>query len=758
MRIYLLFFCFILIIPVLFQCKSPKRKKESPETLFTDVAREENVISRHTPLKDIQRLSSGAAWLDADNDGDLDIYVSNVGGSNQLFRNNRIGSGKNNFTEIAEGDAQAINSYTAGIAVADYDNDGDNDIYLTNLNEDVLLQNDGAGKFRDITHIAFQTDKRFLFEFGASASWGDVNNDGWLDLYVANNAPNNKTTFFSRDYLFINNGGDPVTFTDRTDLLTGDYDEDAIQDIDAIGFMGLFTDYNLDGFLDIYVVNDCPYGPEDNKLWKNNGNLHFTEVSNSVGPFTRGKFLGGRVVNDCHNAMGITCGDPNHDGYPDYHFTNVHYQQQNTVLLQNSGRYLINVSAEAGLDNVEFDSRRGMFYSWGTVFVDYDLDTWEDLANATGSLFGQNNQPNMLFHNMGADVGGTPHFRRTSLTESGIGNVAQSRTLIRGDYDMDGDPDLFLVNFDSLASLYQNNNHNGNNWLIVETKGAGPPLSNRNGIAAKVYATTSDHLKQFAEIRSGSSMGGGDDIAAYFGLAKQDKCEIEILWPSGIRQEIKNASVNRRIKISEPSIGVVFPKGGEFLVKEKTYVIKWKTPIIGEVKILLQKQGQKDIVIAKNIDNTGEYSWHLNKEIPEGQEYELVIQGSENSSLEGKTNYPFSIVNPATSYCELTYPNGRELVERGKILDITWKGNSKKGTVNIALLNGEDKVMDIINETENDGSFEWPVPDTLEGNSFKIVIKNESGLEDQNDNSFSIVKKIIEPQLPKKQLQDRTKH
>mgnify|MGYP000474715883 CR=1 FL=1 len=748
---------FALLFFVLVSCQPAKEAREIPKTLFTDVADEEGVTARQIRLGDIQRVSSGAAWIDFENDGDLDLYVSNVNGPNQLYRNNRIGSGENNFTEIADDVAKALNSHSAGVTVADYDNDGDNDIYLTNLNEDVLLQNDGKGNFKNVTSEAFKTSKQFLFEFGASAAWGDINNDGWLDLYVANNAPDNKTTAFSRDYLFVNDGGNPVTFTDRTDLLAGDFDQDGIEDLDAIGFMGMFTDYNLDGHLDIYVINDCPYGPEDNKLWRNNGDMTFTEVSHQTGPFSRGKFLGGKAINDCHNAMGITCGDPNHDGWPDYHFTNVHYEQQNTVLLLNTGNYLLNASAEAGLDAIEFNSRVGMYYTWGTVFIDYDLDTWQDLALATGSLFGRNDQPNMLFHNDGTDIGGYPKLKKVSDSQSGIANLAQSRTLIQGDYDMDGDPDLFLVNFDSVASIYRNNNHNSNNWLIVEAGGAGPPLSNLNGIGAKVYITTPDHLRQFFEIRSGSTLGGGDDIAAYFGLGDHKSSQIEILWPSGIRQVIDKVPSNQRLKISEPILGITFPKGGEFFTKGETVDLTWKSVSDESVDVILQKQNSDEVIIANGIANKGSFNWQINESIPESQDYRLILKDSKNGSVLGKSNATFTILHSTMAFCQLIYPNGSELLSQGSSCEIKWNTNFMEEKLDINLLIGGETILEIARQTENDGTFEWIVPEGLEGNTFSMeIVCSSSGMRDRSDRPFVLVKQLIEPKIPQSELLKRT--
>src|SRR5207249_3130396 len=164
-----------------------------------------------------------------------------------------------------------------------------------------------------------------------------------------------------------------------------------------------------------------------------------------------------------------------------------------------------------------------------------------------------------------------------------------------GDYDNDGDPDLFLVNYGEKAHLFRNGyaNTTGHHWLILDLQGAGPPLSNRDGIGAKIKVTTPDGVVQYWETRSGDSLGGGSDLrAGYFGLNNNTLVsQVQVTWPSGIVQTVTNLAVDQRTTIAEPSappyITVTRPNGGETWIKGNTYTVTWTSNISGNVKIQL---------------------------------------------------------------------------------------------------------------------------------------------------------------------------
>ncbi len=506
---------------------------------FTDVSSAAGIafVHSHTAKGPDFSIGTGAAWFDYDDDGDLDLYVTTRQGANLLYENDGAGS----FTEVAStvGADDAAND-GAGVSVADIDNDGDLDLFLANSLEDTLLRNElvetGTATFTDITAGSGITGD----ERGSSASWGDYDGDGFLDLYVAHHIPMDISTGNTQDRLYHNNGDG--TFTDVSYLLSGDVDGSGTDDTKGYGFITAWTDFDDDGDLDLYLMNDCPFFPEGNKLWRNDGGLDpenwiFTEVSGDVG------------AHQCSNAMGIAVGDYNRDGLWDYYFTNI----GSAYLLRNDGGLLTDVTTEAGVfEDVEPGTGK-LRITWGAIFFDYDLDMWQDLVVAAGVISKSSEtdpQPNMLYHN---DGNGTT--LTNVSTGSGIEDERRSRTIVMGDYDNDGDPDLFYVNYAEPVVLARNDTDNGNHWLILELEGV---ASNRNGIGARIRVRTPDGVDQYWEMRSGSSLGGGDDPAAYFGLgANPTVDEIEIRWPSGIVQTLTGVTADQRMTVVESGLRVV---------------------------------------------------------------------------------------------------------------------------------------------------------------------------------------------------------
>jgi len=286
----------------------------------------------------------------------------------------------------------------SGVSAADYDNDGDLDLYLANGDNDVLFKNQltetSTATFTDATATAFPgitTPQR-----GTSASWGDYDKDGFLDLYVTNHQPIAGTGAGSQDRLFHNNGNG--AFTDVSNLLLGgDANGDGFDDnLGGYGFIAGWTDYDKDGDLDIFLINDCPFGPEGTKLFRNDGGSdplawNFTEVSASIG------------AADCRNGMGIAVGDYDRDSWPDYFYTNIH----SPLLLHNNGSTFTDVTAAAGLDQDVVPGTGNKRVTWGTIFFDYDLDGFVDLCVAAGTLgtsSATDPQPNFLYHNDGNGI------------------------------------------------------------------------------------------------------------------------------------------------------------------------------------------------------------------------------------------------------------------------------------------------------------------------------------------------------------------
>ena len=501
--------------------------------LFTDVSASVGLNITHVGNSSGDMgIGTGAAWLDYDDDGDLDLYMTHREAGNQLFRNNGGGS----FTDVTSSAGVADASGDgAGVAVADYNNDGCIDMYLANAYGDAFYENNCDGTFTNIyagSGLEASEERR-----GTSASWGDYNNDGYVDLYVANHMPAANAAFTGDselDYLYHNNGDG--TFTDVSDMLLG---------LDRVGrsFIAGWTDHDNDGDLDIVTIRDCPFGQNSGpmRLYRNDGGTNgtsdwtFTQIAEVVN------------VDWCQNGMGIAIGDYNRDGWMDLFFTDngagtdaFPKERNGAVLLRNDNGVFTETTDAANVDN--------NLFSWGANFFDYDNDMFQDLYMVAGAMAPENLAESQLWNN---DGDGT--FTNVSGSSGGLDDPANTRTSAFADYDEDGDLDMFIVNYGQAAKLFRNNNSNGNNWVSLELEGT---TSNRSGIGARVELTTPDGVTQHYEIRSGSSLGAGDDLAAFFGLGNNASItEVVITWPSGIVQNVGAVGINQRITIVESGDG-----------------------------------------------------------------------------------------------------------------------------------------------------------------------------------------------------------
>ena len=516
---------------------------ESASTdLFTEVGASTGVAFLHDgdSVADMG-MGTGAAWFDYDNDGDLDLYVTQRTGANKLFRNN----GNGTFTDVAAAAGVADASGDgAGVAVADYNNDGCRDLYLANGDGDKLFRNNCNGTFTDVTAgsgLEASEERR-----GTTASWGDYDGDGFVDLYVSNHMAIGGNTVTgateqikAQDYIFRNNGDG--TFTDVSDMLMGTSRQ-------GMGFGGFWTDFDNDGDLDIFVVHDCPFDFTTPQLmYRNDGGTNgatdwtFTEVSAAIG------------TNYCQNGMGLAIGDYNRDGNMDYFLSdnggngNVPVGQisiAGSLLLRNNGGTFTDATATADVNSRE--------WSWGANFLDVNLDGWQDLFLAAGAMNTFDPVPNSLWMNNGDGT-----FTDVTAQGGGIIDTERTRTSVYGDYDGDGAPDMFLVNYAGTTKLFRNNASDGNH-LVVDLVGV---VSNRDGIGAKIQINTPDGGTQYFETRSGSSLGGGDDLAAYFGLGNNATVtNMTITWPSGIVQSLSGIAANQRMTVVEeiPASGDLF--------------------------------------------------------------------------------------------------------------------------------------------------------------------------------------------------------
>ncbi|MEM1177819.1 MAG: CRTAC1 family protein [Acidobacteriota bacterium] len=478
--------------------------------------------SAHTQAPDYFGIGQG--WGDLDGDNCPELYVTSGGGANTLWRNGCDGT----FDDVTPSALAFTDRESAGVAFADYDNDGDLDVYVLHRGANSLLRNDGNWVFLDVTATAGVGDPGQ----GETAAWGDYDEDGDLDLYVVNwyfeydeNSPLNRDGFYRND-------GDG-TFTDVSSW----FDTPTLE---RPGFAASFVDYDNDGDLDLYVVNDKTQG---NPLWRNNGagcgGWCFEDVSVATG------------ADRPAWAMGIAIGDYDNDGDLDFYYSSI----AEAVLLENQwsqgNHAFIERSIAAGVSPNAT--------SWGTVFFDYDNDGLLDLYLAT---FNEDpGRTNRLYRNLGdgtfADVSDA----------SGCDDNRMSMGVAAGDYDGDGWVDLAVGNWGDGFELYRNQlgdgpaSEGGGQWLRVRVEGGGP--IDRDGLGTRVTLRTDDGRTQLRELRSGSSIGAGEEMVLHFGLGGASITGLDVLWLDGTAESLPIPAPNQVLDIRHPRAGEIFLDGFE---------------------------------------------------------------------------------------------------------------------------------------------------------------------------------------------------
>jgi enediyne biosynthesis protein E4 len=519
---------------------------------FTDITEQANIKFKHvaSPEKKyiVESMSGGVALFDYDNDGYQDIFFVNSltvdllksGGKTKsaLYHNNGDGT----FTDVTAKSGLADVGWGMGVAIGDYDNDGFDDIFVTCLGPNHLYHNNGDGTFTDVT----KKTGVGASHWSTGAAFLDYDNDGKLDLFVSNYVDfdvnhlpefgKGRTCQFkgvpvqcgprglpgAHDYLFHNNGDG--TFTDVSEK-AGVSDPNGYYGLGVIA-----SDFDDDGFVDIYVANDST----PCFLYHNNGNGTFKEIG----------FLSGTAVNGDgseQGSMGVTVGDYDHDGKLDLFKTNF-ADEYNTLYHNDGNNSFTDVSYQAKIAAVSLP-----LVGWGTKFFDYDNDGWVDLFVANGHVYPQlpnYRQRNLLFRN---NRDGT--FSETdSKSGSPFKEERVGRGVAFGDIDNDGDIDIIVNNLDGSPQVLRNDGGNSNNSILIKTVGI---KSNRDGIGARVKVISGD-LQQIDEVRSGGSYLSQSDLRLHFGLEKRSKIDlIEISWPSGVVDRIKDARVNRILTIKE---------------------------------------------------------------------------------------------------------------------------------------------------------------------------------------------------------------
>ena len=514
-----------------------------------------------TPQKNyiLEINGSGCAWFDYDNDGSLDLYIVN-GSSirqlknpaptkesprNYLFHNN----GNGTFTDVTVSAGAQGGRWGQGVAAADYDNDGFVDLFVTNFGPNLLYRNNGDGTFSDASRSAGVSGGTL---WGVGAAFADYDRDGDLDLYVVGyidfdiyHPPSPRqpqcqyrgTTIGAcgprglkgaPDKLFRNNGDG--TFTDVT-AAAGVTDQGL-----RYGFSVAFEDFNGDEWPDIFVANDST----PNYLYLNQGDGTFEEVAVMVGVAYNQEGLE-------QSDMGIAVGDVDNDGWTDLFVTT--FSDDNYTLFHNDGEALFtDISYPSGLGEPTIP-----FLGWATFFLDYNNDGWKDLFCVNGHLYPEVDelfpdmsyrQPSQLFANTG-----NGRFREVSA-EVGLRSLPlrSGRGAAVGDYDNDGDPDICIVNIDDRPTLLRNDGGNQGHWLQIKTVGT---VSNRDGIGARVKVVAGSKT-QYDRVRTGGSYLSTSDIRLRFGLGDQGKADlVEIHWPSGNVDRITDVPANQLLVVQE---------------------------------------------------------------------------------------------------------------------------------------------------------------------------------------------------------------
>lgn len=486
--------------------------------VFQDVSRAAGIDFRR--LGDEKAV--GQAWGDFDNDGWLDLYVTDTEGPNVLYGNN--GDGAFSRSEFSS-KVSLPHMDSRGASFADYDNDGWADLYVLNYGANTLFRNDQGRNFVNVTETAGVGDAGD----GRTASWADYDGDGWLDLYVANWSCEplcGHPSLGDRDRLYHNNGDG--TFTEVTSLL-----DDGGGSTTGAGFVATWVDYDNDGDLDIYLVNDEFINPVGNMLWRNDGpgckGWCFTQVAKEAG------------ANTYVMGMGLGTADYDNDGDFDFYFSNVGVM----TLLQNQGDgAFVNVAADAG---VEVDPGA---VGWGTVFFDFNNDGWQDIYLALEDMTSRGSPANPLYENLGNGA-----FRR--VLDNGADDPDRTVGVAAADWNHDGFVEMVVGNYDEGYKLYRNLGTYGtqNGWLSLRLVGSPDPALapvNRDGVGTRVTLTDSTDRTQMQEVKNGSSLGAGDSLWLHFGLGDAAITRLLIRWPDGTEQSFDRVPANRRITLAYP--------------------------------------------------------------------------------------------------------------------------------------------------------------------------------------------------------------
>jgi hypothetical protein len=509
----------------------------------------------------IESDGCGCAFIDYDNDGWIDIFLLSgtllegapPGATNRLYKNNRDGT----FTDVTEKAGLHRVGWANGVCIADYNNDGFDDIFCTYFGQNLLFRNNGDGTFTDVTKAAGLLDDHT--RWGAGCAFVDYNRDGLLDLFVSNylafsfeRAPiagsSSNCNFrgvpvecgprglpTGRHSLYRNNGDG--TFTDVSEQ------SGVAHFTQCYGMTVIAADLDEDGWQDIYVA--CDSTPS--LLFMNNRDGTFREEG-----VVRGVALSDD--GDEQAGMGVGVGDYDLDGHLDLFKT--HFTDDSCVLYHNDGK--------GNFDDVTRRAHIGVetrYVCWGNGMVDLDNDGHPDIFMVTGNVYPEVQRklpqypyksPRAIFRNLGNQT----FEELVEAAGPGVAAAHSSRGCAFGDFDNDGDIDVLIINMHEPPSLLRNDIHGTPNWIKVKLEGV---KSNRSAIGARVLAHYGGKT-QVQSVLSQSSFYSCCDPRLHFGLGANTSVDLEVFWPSGLKESFKQVAINRLITLRE-GVGMVQNRG-----------------------------------------------------------------------------------------------------------------------------------------------------------------------------------------------------
>jgi tetratricopeptide (TPR) repeat protein len=496
-------------------------------------------------MHQIETMIAGVAIFDYDNDGWPDIYVANGATSpglekaspafhNRLFRNNHDGT----FTDVTDRAGVAGRGYCMGVAVADFDNDGWPDLFVTGVRENILYHNRGDGTFEDVTEKA---GLRGDGTWSVAAGWFDYDNDGWLDLFVVRYVKWDpaKEIYCGDHRIGYRAYCHPSYYEPLPNALYHNRGDGTFEDVSLSSGIGsyrgkgmgvAFADYDHDGRMDVLVANDTV----PNFLFHNLGQGRFEDVALNAGVAYNGD---GRAV----SSMGADFRDYDNDGWEDIFLTAL--SNEGFSLFKNLGHgNFLDVATAALLSTATL-----RLSGWSTGLYDFDNDGFKDAFTADGHALVNNEavssiesrQPLSVFRNLGG-----AKFQRSPFGEKSL-----YRGAAFGDLNRDGRIDVVVTQLNGPPLVLTNATITSNHWLRIRLHGR---RSNRDGIGARIHVVT-DSGSQWNHVTTSVGYGGSSEPEAHFGLGGNAIVRsLEIFWPSGLHQVLRDVAADRRLEIEEP--------------------------------------------------------------------------------------------------------------------------------------------------------------------------------------------------------------